>query len=118
MSKENIEVVRRKLEAHNVEDTQGFLDQWDPECEWFTVTGSQIDRLVLEERAEALGSELAPDTGFLVAAEGSSELDPVVVQRQGAGAYLTGNPHRPVHVAAPHASGQAVLRIVGDTDGV
>jgi hypothetical protein len=42
MSQENIKVVRRKLEAHNVEDTAGFLDQWDPECEWFTVTGSQM----------------------------------------------------------------------------
>jgi ketosteroid isomerase-like protein len=71
MSRENIEVVRRKLEAHNVEDTAGFLDQWDPECEWFTVTGSQMDaapyrghegiRRYLAERTE-LWSELRFDT--------------------------------------------------------
>jgi ketosteroid isomerase-like protein len=62
MSRENMEVVRRKIETHNLEDTAGFLDQWDPECEWFTVTGSQMDaapyrglegiRRYLAERAE------------------------------------------------------------------
>jgi ketosteroid isomerase-like protein len=63
MSRENIEVVLHALEAHNVEDTAGFVDRWDPDCEWFTVTGSQIDaapyrghdgiRRYLAERAES-----------------------------------------------------------------
>jgi ketosteroid isomerase-like protein len=63
MSGENLEVVLHALEAHNVEDTAGFLDQWDSECEWFTVTGSQLDaapyrghdgiRRYLAERAES-----------------------------------------------------------------
>jgi ketosteroid isomerase-like protein len=71
MSRENIEVVRRTIEAHNVEDMAGFVDQWDPECEWFTITGSQLDaapyrghegiRRYLAERAETW-SELRFDT--------------------------------------------------------
>jgi ketosteroid isomerase-like protein len=43
MSRENVEAVRCGLDAHNAGDTPGFLDLWDPECEWFTVTGSQMD---------------------------------------------------------------------------
>jgi ketosteroid isomerase-like protein len=62
MSRENVEAVRRGLHAHNANDTASFLDLWDPECEWFTVTGSQMDaapyrghegiRRYLAERAE------------------------------------------------------------------
>jgi ketosteroid isomerase-like protein len=62
MSQENVEAVRRGLEAHNAGDAAGFLELWDPECEWFTVTGSQLDaapyrghqgiRQYLTERAE------------------------------------------------------------------
>jgi ketosteroid isomerase-like protein len=43
MSLENVEAVRRGLDAHNAANTADFLELWDPECEWFTVTGSQLD---------------------------------------------------------------------------
>jgi ketosteroid isomerase-like protein len=43
MSQENVEVVRRGLDAHNAADATGFLELWAPDCEWFTVTGSQLD---------------------------------------------------------------------------
>src|SRR5919201_6324070 len=81
-------------------------------------SAGEVDRLVLEERAEALGSELTTDARFLVATEGGTELDPVAVQRQASRAHLAGDPHGAVEVAGPHASRQAVLRVVGDADGV
>jgi ketosteroid isomerase-like protein len=43
MSQENVEVVRRGFDAFNVKDTAAFLDLWDPECEFFSVTGSQAE---------------------------------------------------------------------------
>jgi ketosteroid isomerase-like protein len=43
MSRENVEVVRRGVDAFNADDTAGFLDVWDPDCEFFTVTGSQMN---------------------------------------------------------------------------
>jgi ketosteroid isomerase-like protein len=62
MSQENVEAVRCGLDAHNAGDTAGFLELWDPECEWFTVTGSRLEaapyrghegiRRYLAERAE------------------------------------------------------------------
>jgi ketosteroid isomerase-like protein len=43
MSQRNVEAVRRAIAAHNAGDADGFLALWDAECEWFTVTGSQLD---------------------------------------------------------------------------
>jgi ketosteroid isomerase-like protein len=43
MSRENVEIVRRGVDAFNADDTAGFLEFWDPECEFFTITGSQMD---------------------------------------------------------------------------
>ena len=63
MSQENVEAVRRGIAAHNAADAAGFLDLWDPECEWFTITGSELDatpyrghagiRQYLADRAQA-----------------------------------------------------------------
>src|SRR5207245_268885 len=81
-------------------------------------SAGQVDGLVFEEGAEPLGSELAAYAGFLVAAEGGAELDPVAVEGQAAGAHSAGDAQRPLRVAAPHASRQAVFGVVGDADGV
>src|ERR687886_1231519 len=78
----------------------------------------EVDRLVLEERTQTLGSELTTDARFLVSTEGGAELDPVAVQRQAPRAHLAGDAHSPVQVLGPHASRQAVLRVVGDADSV
>ena len=43
MTRENVEIVRRGVDAFNADDTAGFLEFWDPECEFFTITGSQMD---------------------------------------------------------------------------
>jgi ketosteroid isomerase-like protein len=43
MSGENVEIVQRGIAAFNADDTARFLDVWDPDCEFFTVTGSQIN---------------------------------------------------------------------------
>jgi ketosteroid isomerase-like protein len=43
MSRENVEIVQRGLDAFNADDATGFLDLWHPECEFFSVTGSQMD---------------------------------------------------------------------------
>jgi ketosteroid isomerase-like protein len=43
MSQENVEVVKRWVDALNAGDEASFLDTWDDECEFLTVTGSQID---------------------------------------------------------------------------
>src|SRR5688500_9123818 len=43
MSQENVEIVRRAFDAFNAEDTASFVDFWDPECQFFSVTGSQMD---------------------------------------------------------------------------
>jgi ketosteroid isomerase-like protein len=43
MSGENVEVIERGVDAFNAEDTDGFVDLWDPDCEFFSVTGSQMD---------------------------------------------------------------------------
>jgi len=43
MSHENVEVVQRWVDALNAADVAGFLDVWDHECEFFSVTGSQMD---------------------------------------------------------------------------
>ena len=43
MSQENVEVVQRWVDALNAEDMARFLDVWDRECEFLSVTGSQID---------------------------------------------------------------------------
>jgi hypothetical protein len=42
MSKENLEIVRRWLATFNSWDVAGFVELWDPECEFFTLTGSQL----------------------------------------------------------------------------
>ena len=42
MSQENVEIVRRGAEAFNSDDTERFLDFWDAECEFFTITGTQV----------------------------------------------------------------------------
>jgi len=43
MSRESVEVVLQGLEAFNTDDEAGFLALWDPECEFFSVTGSQME---------------------------------------------------------------------------
>ena len=44
MSRENVEIVQRSVDAFNADDdTARFVDVWDPECEFFSVTGSQMD---------------------------------------------------------------------------
>ena len=43
MSRENVELVQRWVDALNADDTAGFLDVWDQECEFFSVTGSRVD---------------------------------------------------------------------------
>jgi ketosteroid isomerase-like protein len=43
MSAENVEIVQRGIDAFNADDTAGFVDVWDPECEFFSVTGSQMN---------------------------------------------------------------------------
>ena len=43
MSRENVEIVQRGLDAFNADDADGFVDLWDPECEFFSITGSQMD---------------------------------------------------------------------------
>ena len=43
MSRENVEIVQRGLDAFNADDAAGFLDLWDPECEFFSITGSRMD---------------------------------------------------------------------------
>src|ERR687886_2554815 len=78
----------------------------------------EVDRLVLEERTQTLGSELTTDARFLVSTEGGAELDPVAVQRQAPRAHLAGDTHSPIQVLGPHASRQAVLRVVGNADSV
>jgi ketosteroid isomerase-like protein len=62
MSDENVELVRRWLEAFNADEVASFLDAWDAECEFFSITGSQLTatpyrgyegmRRFQEERAE------------------------------------------------------------------
>jgi ketosteroid isomerase-like protein len=43
MSQRNVEAVRRAIAAHNAGDAEGFLALWDPDCQWYTVTGSSLD---------------------------------------------------------------------------
>ena len=43
MSQENVEIVRRLMDALDAEDEAGFLEPWAEECEFFSVTGGQID---------------------------------------------------------------------------
>jgi ketosteroid isomerase-like protein len=85
MSRENVEVVQRGLDAFNADDAAGFLDLWDPKCEFFSITGSQMDatpyrghegiRRYLEEAA-ATWTDLRFETERIV--EGKDE-DVVVV---------------------------------------
>jgi ketosteroid isomerase-like protein len=43
MSQENVEIVRRGIDAFNAGDTDRFVDTWDRDCEFITVTGSRLD---------------------------------------------------------------------------
>jgi ketosteroid isomerase-like protein len=43
MSQQNVEIVQRWVDALNAADVASFLDVWDHECEFFSVTGSQLD---------------------------------------------------------------------------
>jgi len=43
VSQENVEIVQRWVDALNAGDAAGFLDVWDPECEFVSATGSQMD---------------------------------------------------------------------------
>jgi ketosteroid isomerase-like protein len=62
MSKVNLEIVRQWLTTFNSWDVDGFVELWDPECEFVTLTGSQLAgapykgheglRRYCEERAE------------------------------------------------------------------
>jgi ketosteroid isomerase-like protein len=42
VSEASLDLVRRWLEASNREDVQGFVELWDPQCEFFTLTGSRL----------------------------------------------------------------------------
>ncbi|MEX2252699.1 MAG: nuclear transport factor 2 family protein [Thermoleophilaceae bacterium] len=42
MSQENVEIARRGVEVFNADDTARFVNFWDPDCEFFTITGSQM----------------------------------------------------------------------------
>ena len=42
MSRENVEIVRRWLETFNSWDVAAFVELWDPDCEFFTLFGSQL----------------------------------------------------------------------------
>ena len=64
MSEENVEIVRRWVGAFNgVDDVGGFVAQWDPDCEFFTLFGTRLAdapyqghdglKRYLSERAEA-----------------------------------------------------------------
>jgi ketosteroid isomerase-like protein len=75
MSKQNLEIVRRWLATFNSWDVAGFVELWDPECEFFTLTGSQLAggapytghdglRRYCEERAE-VWAELRHETDEL-----------------------------------------------------
>jgi ketosteroid isomerase-like protein len=92
MSKENVEVVRRGMEAFNADDDAGFVAEWDPECEFYTVTGSRMDatpyrghkgiRRYREETAEAW-MELRIDTEQVL--EGGDDVVVVVGVLRGRG---------------------------------
>src|SRR6266542_6065527 len=76
------------------------------------------DRLQLDVVAEPLDAELAPDARPLVAAERRHEVHRVLVHAVRAGAHAPGDVDTLVDVARPHRSGEAVLTVVGDADGV
>ena len=85
MSRETLELVQREIDAFNADDTDRFVDFWDAECEFFSVTGSQMHatpyrgrdgiRRYREETAETW-TELRLDTEQIV--EGKDD-DVVVV---------------------------------------
>jgi hypothetical protein len=37
MSQENVEIFKRAIEAWNRDDFDAWIDQYDPEVEWFTL---------------------------------------------------------------------------------
>ena len=43
MSQENVEAVEFGIDAFNADDTDAFVAHWDPDCEFFSVTGSQMN---------------------------------------------------------------------------
>jgi ketosteroid isomerase-like protein len=42
VSQQNLEMVRRWLDVFNAGEMAGFLDAWDADCEFFSITGSQL----------------------------------------------------------------------------
>ena len=68
--------------------------------------------------AETLGSAFAADAGVLVAAERGARVDGVEVDAEGAGADLLGDRDATFDVGGPHRTGQAVVGVVGDGDGL
>src|ERR671911_2436906 len=81
-------------------------------------TRGRHDRLQLDIVGQALGAELAPDAGPLVAPERRHEVHRVLVHAVGPGADAPGNVEALVDVASPHRAGQAVLAVVGDAHSV
>src|SRR5690606_33583305 len=79
---------------------------------------SELHRLDLEELLEAVLAVLAPVAAVLVAAEGRVRVEGPAVDLDLAGADPAGEGLGPLRVGAPHAAGQAVDRVVGDSGGV
>ena len=82
------------------------------------VAGRHQDRLELEVRLEALRSALAADARVLVAAERCARIERVPVDRVRAGADLLRDLDALRDVGGVHRTGQAVVRVVGDLDGL
>src|SRR5579885_1627384 len=74
----------------------------------------QLHGLGLEELLEAVPAVLTAVAGLLVAAERSVGVERAAVDLDLAGADLAGHRLRPLGIAAPHTTGQAVRRVVGD----
>src|SRR5687768_14857355 len=78
----------------------------------------EADRLGFEVRLEAFRAELAAHARRLEAAERAAEVEREAVDRDRSGADLLRDLGRAIGVGAPHRSGESVLRIVRDPDGV
>src|ERR1700727_3804382 len=82
-------------------------------------TSDPADGLGLGVLLEPLDAVLPPDAAVLVAAVGRVRAVPqAAVDPDRAGADLVGDGHRAVGVRGEHATGQAVLAVVGFSDGV
>src|ERR1044072_2057556 len=76
-----------------------------------------VDVLDLGVLLEPVDPQLAPDAALLVPPEGRQRVDQVpVVDPHRAGAHLLGDLDGTPRVARPHATGEAVDRVVGPLD--